>query len=134
MNTVLWGGLIAIGIAVVIAFRLVAIRRIGLNRTLIDFQVIHRAVANQVSLETLTLVFQMLGDAYGVEPRLIRPNDPLKRFLDADSWRLDVGTEKLNNWLQSIGIREIDVQPATVLDLLILVESRHKSSQLSSTY
>lgn len=113
---------------VIIAFRFFAIRRIGLNRTPIALQEIHSSVANQVSLDTLTLVFRMLGDAYGVEPRLIRPEDSLKRFLDSDSWRLDIGTEKLNKWLQSIGIKEIDTQPATVLDLLILVESRQKSS------
>ena len=128
MDGIRWAGLFAIGMVVIIAFRFFAIRRIGLNRTPIALQEIHSSVANQVSLDTLTLVFRMLGDAYGVEPRLIRPEDSLKRFLDSDSWRLDIGTEKLNKWLQSIGIKEIDTQPATVLDLLILVESRQKSS------
>jgi hypothetical protein len=98
MDTVLlWGGLIAIGMVAVIAFRFFAIRRIGLNRTSVDLQE-------------------------------IRLEDPLKRFFDSDSWRLDIGTEKLNKWLRDIGIREFDAQPVTVLDLLILVESRQESS------
>jgi len=91
----------------VIAFRFFAIRRIGLNRTSVDLQEIHSSVADRVSLDTLKLVFRMLGDAYGVEPRLIRLEDPLKRFFDSDSWRLDIGTEKLNKWLRDIGIREV---------------------------
>ena len=128
MNVVVLGGLIAAGIVAVIVFRLFAVRRLRLNRKPLDFQEIHLAVADQVSLDTLTLVFQMLGDAYGVEPRLIRPNDPLKRFFDLDSWTLDMGTEKLNKWLQSIGMAHVDAQPTTVLDLLLLVEARHKSN------
>lgn len=129
MNALLWGGLIAIGIATVVAFRFYAVRRIDLNRTPIDLQEIHHSIADRVSLDTLKLVFRMLGDAYKIEPRLIRPEDSLRRFFDSDSWRLDVGTEKLNEWLQSIGVKEIDVQPKTVLDLLILVESRHSLGQ-----
>lgn len=129
MDTVLlWGGLLAIGMLAVIAFRLFAIRRIGLNRTPVDLQEIHGTVADKVSLETFKLVYHMLGEAYKVEPQIIRPGDPLKRFFDSDSWTLDMGTERLNKWLQSIGIKEINAQPATVLDLLILVESRQKSS------
>lgn len=129
MDAIKWGSLFAIGLVVIVAFRFFAIRRIGLNRSPLDLQEIHRPVASQVSLDTLTLVFQKLGDAYGVEPRLIRPDDSLKRFLDSDSWSLDIGTEKLNEWLQSIDVKEFDVQPKTVLDLLILVESRIKSGQ-----
>lgn len=128
MTVVLLGGLIATGIVAVIVFRLLAVRRLGRNRKPLDFQEIHHAVADQVSLDTLTLVFEMLGDAYGVEPRLIRPNDPLKHLFDSDSWTLDMGTEKLNKWLQSIGMAHVDAQPTTVLDLLLLVEARHKSN------
>jgi hypothetical protein len=129
MHTVLlWGGLIAIGTMAVIAFRYFSIRRITLNRTPIDLQEIHRTVADKASFDTVKQVFQALGDAYSVDPGLIRPEDPLKYFSNADSWRLDAGTEQLNKWLQSIGIKEIGAQPKTVLDLLVLVETRHKPS------
>lgn len=129
MHTVLlWGGLIAIGTMAVIAFRYFSIRRITLNRTPIDLQEIHRTIADKASFDTVEQVFQALGEAYSVDPGLIRPEDPLRYFSNADSWRLDAGTEQLNKWLQSIGIKEIGAQPKTVLDLLVLVETRHKPS------
>lgn len=124
----LWGGLIALGTIVVIAFQYFSIRSITFNRTPIDFQEIHRPIADKASLDMVKQVFHALGDAYSVDPQLIRPEDPLKNFSNADSWRLDVGTERLNKWLQGIGIKEIGTQPNTVLDLLLLVESRNRPS------
>jgi hypothetical protein len=79
-----------------------------------------------VSLDTFTRVFRALGEAYSLDPRLIRPDDSLKRLLDMDSWVLDAGTEKLNRWLNSIGVEDITVKPVTVLDLLLLVEIKHR--------
>ncbi|MCS6304870.1 MAG: hypothetical protein H8K07_14595 [Nitrospira sp.] len=127
-TALLWGGLIAIGIMAVITFRYFSIRRITFNRTPIDLQAIHRSIADKASLDTVKQVFHVLGDAYLVDPRLIRLDDSLRSFSNADSWQLDVGTEQLNKWLQSIGIKEIETQPNTVLDLLLLVESRNKPS------
>ena len=92
------------------------------------FEEIHRSVAGKVALDTFTKVFHALGEAYSVDPRLIRPEDSLKKLLDADSWVLDAGTEKLNRWLTSIGIERISDQPSTVLDLLVLVERGRRQS------
>ena len=92
------------------------------------FDEIHRSVAGNVTLDTFTKVFHALGEAYSVDPRLIRPEDSLKKLLDADSWALDAGTEKLNRWLTSVGIEKVTDQPSTVLDLLVLVERGRKQS------
>jgi len=45
-----------------------------------------------------------------------------------DSWVLDAGTDKLNQWLIQIGIDESAKQPSTVLDLLLLVERKMRTS------
>lgn len=132
MEAILLGVSILVAVLAVIAFRLFAMRRIVQKRLPIDISDIHRTVADKVSLDTVKLVLLELGSAYSVDPRLVRPEDSLKRFFDLDSWDLGVGTEKLSQWLKSIGIEKIDAQPETVLDLLILVESRHKPSQSSS--
>ena len=41
---------------------------------------IHNSMRPSVSIGTLDRVFQALGTAYGVNPQLIRPNDPFKNF------------------------------------------------------
>ncbi len=38
-------------------------------------------------------VFEKLGECYSIDPRLIRPDDPLKKFIDIDSWDIGLGTE-----------------------------------------
>lgn len=132
METLLWGGFILIaGVLAIVVFRLLTVKRMVRNRHPMNVNDIHRNVANMVSLNTVDLVFRELGNAYSVDPRLIRPEDSLQHFFDLDSWDLGVGTEKLQQWLQNIGIEEIDTQPKTVLDLLILVESHLQSSHVS---
>ena len=90
---------------------------------------IHRSVANRVTVDTFVKVFDALGDAYSIDPRLIRPEDSLKKLLDADSWVLDAGTEKMNRWLTSVGIESVSRQPSTVLDLLLLVEQKLQNAE-----
>lgn len=80
---------------------------------------------HKIKYETFAEVYKLLGDSYSVDPRLIRPTDPLKKFFDIDSWDLDVGTEKMNDWLTKT--LKIETPPKkeikTVLDLLIFVET-----------
>lgn len=100
-------------------------KRLTSNRIPLSFEEIRRSSQVDISTESLASVFTTLGDFYRVNPQLLRPNDKLKDFSDLDSWSLGIGTERLNKWLQSIGIEEIGTQPNTVLDLLLLVESRN---------
>lgn len=115
-------GLIVIGTALVAVLRYRAKRRIARRHAAIELTEIHRLVAGSVSRETLQQVFIALGAAYSIDPRVIRPQDPLKALLDMDSWSLDGGTEKMNKWLQSVGVNGNAAPSSTVLDLLMLVE------------
>lgn len=133
MNETLWILVIAVAAILVIGFRLLGRQRAVGGRTPIDLEDMHRGFSHQVSLSTFSQVFTALGEAYSVDPRLIRPEDSLNKLLDMDSWLLDAGTEKLNRWLNSIGIDQKAARPSTVLDLLLLVESRPGPHQNTAT-
>lgn len=77
----------------------------------------------KVGYETFVEVYNTLSNAYSVNPKLIRPSDSLKKFFDIDSWDLDAGTEKMEEWLvKNLKIATPKKEIKTVLDLLILVE------------
>lgn len=52
-----------------------------------------------INYETFKKIYNALGNSYSIDPRLIRSNDPLKKFFKIDSWDLDAGTEKMEEWL-----------------------------------
>ncbi len=60
---------------------------------------------------------------YGINATYIRPNDPLKKFFDVDSFKLDAGTEKFEEWLKNnFEFPNFFSPPKTILDLLIFLE------------
>lgn len=107
--------------------RYTAMKKFVRGRRPLSVQEIHQTIAPGISLDTLAQVYDVLGTAYGVAPTLIRPGDSFKDFFDLDSWHLDTGTEKVNEWLESQAIQKPSGQLATVLDLLRLVESGRSS-------
>jgi hypothetical protein len=115
--------IIPIVIALVWLGRYTSRRKVIKGRSPLSFEEIQRSMATGISLRTLGQVFDVLGEAYGIDPRLIRSNYSFKNFFDLDSWTLDAGTEKVNNWLTSQGVQKPNSQLITVLDLLLLVES-----------
>lgn len=109
--------------------RYISRQKITRGRRPRSLEEIQRSLTPEVSMNTLSQVFDALGEAYGVNPKLIRPEDSLKQFFDLDSWSLDAGTERINKWLVSHGIKATKEELSTVLDLLLLVE-RHRSGAI----
>jgi len=132
MNGTVWIVAIACAAVLVFGFRWAAKRRAFRGRAPVSLEELHRSVADRVTPEVFAQVFRALGEAYSVDPRLIRPNDSLKTLLNMDSWVLDAGTDKLNQWLAQVGINESSRQPSTVLDLLLLVEGKLSSGTSTS--
>lgn len=80
-----------------------------------------------VKYETFIEVFKALGNSYSINPQLIRPTDSLKIFFDIDSWDLDVGREKMEEWIVKIlKIERPKKEIKTVIDLLILAETGNR--------
>jgi len=118
--------LIATSIAAVIVFRFLSRRRLMVGRSPMAAALIHAPVASEVSLDVFQEVLQVLGTAYAIDPALIRAEDLLDRLLEADSWTLHAGTERLEHWLQENGVDTPSTPPLTVLDLARLVESHRQ--------
>ena len=84
-----------------------------------------------IQYETFVEAYKALADSYSVNSNLIRPSDSLKMFFDIDSWNLDAGTDKINDWIvKTLKIESPNKEIKTVLDLLILVETSRKTESL----
>lgn len=80
-----------------------------------------------VKYETFLKVYNLLGNSYHINPKLLRPSDKLETFFKIDSWDLDAGTEKIEEWLfKTLNIKIPTPEIKTVLDLLIFVQKNIK--------
>lgn len=123
-NTAIWiAALIASAVAVG-GFRILGRRRMFRGRSSVSMSRIHAPVSHQVSLDALNDVLHALGQAYAVDPGLIRPDDALKAFMDTDSWILGEGTKKLSAWLAANGLGPERIRAETVSELALVVEER----------
>jgi hypothetical protein len=79
---------------------------------------------HNVNYEVFLKVYELLGSAYKIDMRLIRPLDKMKLLYEVDSWDLDHGTEIVNNWLEkSLNIKKPVKNISTVMDLLMYVQN-----------
>jgi hypothetical protein len=123
MSGLLWIALIVIAAILVFGIRAFGRRRAFRGRTAVELAEMHHPHSSKVSFETFEQVLRAVGDAYSLDPRLLRPEDQLSKLLNMDSWVLDAGTEKLNKWLRAAGVATAETRVSTVLDLVLLVEA-----------
>lgn len=87
-------------------------------------------INHDVSWATYSTVSNAIRDAFGVDPRLLRPDDPLKLLFDLDTWRLGHGSELLNRLLEErFRILRFDKEPTTFGELLIKIEHHVRTSK-----
>jgi|GEM_PF-1765728 len=129
MTEVFWLLLIASGIIGVTSFGAYSRNQLRNNREVESVGNIHRTVSGMVTLEVFQDVMVVLGEFFSIDPGLIRPSDSLQKIIDCDSWRLDAGVEKLNEWLLANGVDAANFQPKTVLELCVAVERARESSR-----
>lgn len=131
MHSSVWLVAIVIGLAVV---AVVVARRVGKwsiisGREPICLEEMHQqyAEACEVSYELFEKTFSALGQAYRVDPKLLRPFDELKKLYDLDSWELGGGTEMLNESLEkNFGITRLEIEPRTIAELITEIEKQSK--------
>jgi hypothetical protein len=90
MGLWLFIGLVA-AIGAVFAFRGLARRSVFRGRAATPIPEVHASVKEQVSFEVFNEVWTVIGKAYGINPRLIRPTDTFAELSKADSWVLGKG-------------------------------------------
>lgn len=78
--------------------------------------------------EVFEKVLNVIGQAYGIDPRKLRPSDKLKTLYDLDSWDLGEGTGRLNDRLaEEFGIAKFEVEPKSILELVVEIEKQIKA-------
>jgi hypothetical protein len=89
----------------------------------------HTLSGHQMTYETFERVYQGLGRCYRVDPELIRPTDPIKLFMNLDSWDLWHGTQQFDSWLLETFNIDPSQRPEAVLDLLMIAETAGQRDQ-----
>jgi hypothetical protein len=113
---------VAAGIAVVVFARMIQRKQFASDRQPIPLDDLVCQVSPPLSPEVFREVWTTIGTAYGIDPRLIKPDDELKRLAAIDSWDLGQGGDKLDTWLRT---KNLGPKPRveTVKDLALWVQS-----------
>ena len=120
---------LAVCAIIVLAGKFLSRRLAFSHRKPMSLDDIYQTIASEyrITYDTFVNVFRALGDNYSIDPRLIRPEDSLKKLFDVDSWDLGERTLKMEKWLLStFDIPEGGRDLKTVLDLLMILEGRQK--------
>lgn len=126
----LLGTLVVVAVAVVAAARWISKRNALSGRNSISLADMYQQdmTATGTSLEVFEKVLNVVGQAYDIDPRKLRPSDELKTFYGLDSWTLGEGTERLNNRLvEEFGITKFEVEPKSILELVVEVGKQIKA-------
>lgn len=117
--------IISVAALLVIAGRRMSVKALVSGRAPVDHRQVYESeiAALGVSWETYLGVIESIRDAYQVDGRLLRRDDPLKKLFDLDSWSLGHGTETLNRLLSDRrGVSALGDKPKTFGELLQMVE------------
>lgn len=124
------GAFIVVAVVVVTAARWMGKRSILSGRKPISLAEMYQqdAARNGVSYEVFEKVLDVIGRAYRIDPRMLRPSDKLKVLYDLDSWDLGEGTETLNERVaKDFGITQFEAKPKTIAELVVEIEKNKDS-------
>lgn len=88
---------------------------------------IHGTVKDDVSFGVFSEVWAVLGNAYSVDPMLLRPTDTFQALGKVDSWTLGSGEDAIDDWLRKCGLG-VPPQLHTLLEFAKWVQSSRDSS------
>ena len=114
--------LFVLGVAVVWFFRTRSRKSFLKEREPRQLTEIHSEVQDKVSSEVFNEVWSKIGEAFVIDPRLIRPDDTLKVLSTIDSWDLGKGEDVLCQWIEQ---EHLGKPPSltTVIDLARWVQT-----------
>ena len=65
-------------------------------------------------------IFNLISEAYKIDPEYLRPSDKLVELEAIDSWIMDSGLDYLNNGInERFGVVKFESQPETIGELII---------------
>jgi hypothetical protein len=63
----------------------------------------------------------VIGKSFGLQPEILRLEDPIAALTAIDSWMLGRGQEGVERWLRDKGVTNLGSKPNTIRDLIIAV-------------
>jgi hypothetical protein len=111
------GAVLIVAVFIVMVARLVSKRSVLGGREPISLKAMYQHDVSMlgVGYELFEQVLSVVGEAYCIDPRLLRPSDELKKLYDLDSWTLSEGTERLNRRVaERFGIIHFEIEPNTI--------------------
>jgi len=124
--------IIMISIIAFLIIKWLSKRRFFRGRYLVSLTELYQKnmIGTGVDCETFEKVFNIIGHAYRVDPRKLRPSDKLQVLYDLDTWDIGEGTEELNEQLaKEFGITEFEAEPNTISELMIEVKKQLRKNQ-----
>jgi len=117
--------LLLIGL-IVWVFRIFSRKSFSKNHEMRQLDDIYEEVKGHISFDTFSEIWLKVGEAFSIDPRLIKPSDTLKALCNIDSWDLGRGEDVLSEWIEQ---KHLGRPPAltTVLDLAKWIESERMS-------
>lgn len=124
MEFILFAVILVLSIALIFLMHRVSKKRIAESRAPLDFMDMYSQANLTADYEIFSKVMDLIGQAFHVNPKLLRPADELKKLYDMDGWILDKGTEQLNMYLEKeFKITTFAEQPKTIAELIEAVRN-----------
>lgn len=98
-------------------------RRKLANRTQLPVSEIVSGLPSTISQKEASEVLAKIGESFGVQPGLLRLDDPISVLTGMDSWKLGEGQEKFEAWLKGRGVIRLPNDPKTIGDLVVAVSA-----------
>jgi len=114
--------LFPLGVATIWSLRTLARKSFLKGREPRQLTEIYSEVQDQISQEVFNEVWSKVGDAFTINPRLIKPDDTLKALSNIDSWDLGEGEDVLGQWIEQEQLGKLPTL-TTVLDLARWVQT-----------
>lgn len=124
---------VGVAVLVIIFARWISKRNVSTQHEPISLNCMYQQEEPRIdaSYETFEQVLNLIGKAYAIDPKRLRPSDKLKTLYGLDSWELDAGTEKLSDWIeQGFGITSFESEPKTISELIVGIEKSRKEQPL----
>lgn len=120
MSIALWT---VVGVLAVIAGSYLSRRGLLKGRYARDMKCLYREFdfGDSVGFEDFTTAMTVIGESYRVDANKLLPGDSFKELAKSDSWSLDAGAEKLQDFAQKQGRLEGLERVETVRDYILLV-------------
>lgn len=117
----IFAGAIAAAVLVCLAGRHLSRQKLLYGRQPLAVAEIVDGLPDNVGRSEASEVLQVIGKSFGVQPEILRLDDPMAALATIDSWTLGHGQGELERWLRARGVSSLRRKPNTIRELIVSV-------------